>query len=144
VSDFTTRLDPRVQSAPHGATRRVKLTNHFTRRRGFNSPKSCRRAQRVVNQVEQVRGVIVKYRLAGGSDAKYEWKDEIIIYWSKADQAYIAEVPELPGCAADEATYSEAVANAEVARLRPARSTPSRTKLTHTTAPLKCSRRGSA
>ncbi|MEX2167969.1 MAG: type II toxin-antitoxin system HicB family antitoxin [Pirellulales bacterium] len=39
---------------------------------------------------------------------------EIILYWSKADQAFIAEVPELPGCAADGATYEEAVRNAEV------------------------------
>ncbi len=28
-------------------------------------------------------------------------KFEIIIYWSAADDAFIAEVPELPGCAAD-------------------------------------------
>lgn len=39
---------------------------------------------------------------------------EIILYWSNADQAFIAEVPELPGCAADGATYQEALANAEV------------------------------
>src|SRR5271155_3748049 len=39
---------------------------------------------------------------------------EIILYWSQQDQAIIAEVPELPGCAADGATYQEAVANAEV------------------------------
>jgi len=39
---------------------------------------------------------------------------EIILYWSKDDQAFIAEVPELPGCAADGASYQEAVANAEV------------------------------
>ena len=38
---------------------------------------------------------------------------EIIIYWSKEDQAFVAEVPELPGCAADGATYQEALANAE-------------------------------
>lgn len=38
---------------------------------------------------------------------------EIILYWSKEDQAFIAEVPELPGCAADGATYQEAVANVE-------------------------------
>lgn len=42
------------------------------------------------------------------------WKYEIIIYWSDEDQAYIAEVPELPGCAADGATYKQALANAEV------------------------------
>ncbi len=39
---------------------------------------------------------------------------EMIIYWSDADKAFIAEVPELPGCAADGATYEEAVANARV------------------------------
>jgi len=39
---------------------------------------------------------------------------EIILYWSKDDQAFVAEVPELPGCAADGATYQEALANAEV------------------------------
>lgn len=41
-------------------------------------------------------------------------KYEIIIYWSKEDQAFIAEVPELPGCAADGKTYREALANVEV------------------------------
>jgi predicted RNase H-like HicB family nuclease len=39
---------------------------------------------------------------------------EIILYWSQQDEAFIAEVPELPGCAADGATYQEAVANVEV------------------------------
>ena len=40
-----------------------------------------------------------------------KWKYEIIIYWSDEDKAFIAEVPELPGCAADGATYQEALAN---------------------------------
>ena len=40
-------------------------------------------------------------------------KYEVIIYWSKDDQTFIAEVPELPGCAADGATYQEALANVE-------------------------------
>ena len=43
-----------------------------------------------------------------------ENKYEIIIYWSKDDQAFIAEVPELPGCAADGSTYDEALANVQV------------------------------
>jgi len=40
-------------------------------------------------------------------------KYEIIIYWSEEDNAYIAEVPELPGCMADGKTYQESLANAE-------------------------------
>ncbi|MGB7591013.1 MAG: type II toxin-antitoxin system HicB family antitoxin [Terriglobia bacterium] len=41
-------------------------------------------------------------------------KYEVIIYWSEEDQAFVAEVPELPGCAADGKTYREALANVEV------------------------------
>ncbi|HEY4611903.1 MAG TPA: type II toxin-antitoxin system HicB family antitoxin [Bacteroidota bacterium] len=41
-------------------------------------------------------------------------KYEVIIYWSEEDQAFIAEVPELPGCAADGKTYREALDNVEV------------------------------
>jgi len=40
-------------------------------------------------------------------------KYEIIMYWSQDDQAFIAEVPELPGCAADGSTYQQALANVE-------------------------------
>ncbi len=38
---------------------------------------------------------------------------EVIIYWSEQDQAFIAEAPELPGCAADGPTYKTALANLE-------------------------------
>ncbi len=44
------------------------------------------------------------------SDVRYE----IIIYWSEPDQAFLAEVPELPGCAADGRTYREALEAVEV------------------------------
>jgi predicted RNase H-like HicB family nuclease len=40
-------------------------------------------------------------------------KHEITIYWSEEDQSFVAEVPELPGCAADGSTRQEALANAE-------------------------------
>ena len=41
-------------------------------------------------------------------------KYEIIIYWSEADKAYIAEVPELAGCMADGPTAKEALHNVEI------------------------------
>jgi predicted RNase H-like HicB family nuclease len=40
-------------------------------------------------------------------------KYEIIIYWSDKDDAYLVEVPELPGCMADGKTYREALYFAE-------------------------------
>jgi predicted RNase H-like HicB family nuclease len=43
------------------------------------------------------------------SESRYE----IILYWSEDDQAVIAEVPELPGCAADGTTYEEALTNVQ-------------------------------
>ena len=39
---------------------------------------------------------------------------EIIIYWSSDDQAFIAEVPELPGCAADGPSYEAALLNVKI------------------------------
>ena len=44
------------------------------------------------------------------TDPRYE----IIIYWSDEDSAFIAEVPELPGCMADGHTYEAAIANVKV------------------------------
>ena len=42
------------------------------------------------------------------------FKYEVIIYWSELDQSFIAEVPELAGCAADGGTHQDALANLEV------------------------------
>lgn len=41
------------------------------------------------------------------------YKYEVILYWSKEDNAYIAEVPELAGCMADGVTAQEALKNVE-------------------------------
>jgi predicted RNase H-like HicB family nuclease len=40
-------------------------------------------------------------------------KYELVIYWSEDDQAFIAEVPELPGCMADGKTYDEVLKNVQ-------------------------------
>jgi predicted RNase H-like HicB family nuclease len=39
-------------------------------------------------------------------------KYEVIIYWSDEDEAFIAEVPELPGCAAHGTTQEDALSSA--------------------------------
>ena len=41
-------------------------------------------------------------------------KYEVIIYWSKDDKAFIAEVPELPGCLADGETPQQALKNVQI------------------------------
>ena len=43
-----------------------------------------------------------------------DFRYELIIYWSEPDQAFIAEVPELPGCAADGPSYQKALAAVHV------------------------------
>ena len=40
-------------------------------------------------------------------------KYEIILYWSEEDQGFVAEVPELAGCAADGSTRQKALAKVE-------------------------------
>ena len=42
-------------------------------------------------------------------------KYEIIIYWSREDEVFVAEVPELPGCTAHGDTHAAALANADEA-----------------------------
>ena len=42
---------------------------------------------------------------------KEDIKYEMVVYWSEYDDAYIAEVPELPGCMANGKTYEEAIKN---------------------------------
>ena len=39
---------------------------------------------------------------------------QLVLWWSEPDDAFVVDVPELPGCMADGDTYEEAVANARV------------------------------
>jgi len=41
-------------------------------------------------------------------------KYEVIVWWSEKDQAYIAEVPELPRCMSDGGTYEEVLKNIQI------------------------------
>jgi predicted RNase H-like HicB family nuclease len=41
-------------------------------------------------------------------------KYEIIIYWSKEDNCFLAEVPELAGCMSNGNSYSEALENVQL------------------------------
>jgi len=43
------------------------------------------------------------------------YKYEILIFWSEEDQAFIAEIPELPGCLAHGGTSEQALVNAQEA-----------------------------
>jgi predicted RNase H-like HicB family nuclease len=40
---------------------------------------------------------------------------EMVLYWSAEDRAFVAAVPELPGCAADGVTREQALQNAVAA-----------------------------
>jgi predicted RNase H-like HicB family nuclease len=43
------------------------------------------------------------------------YKYETVLYWSNEDDAFIAEIPELPGCMAHGASQEDALANANIA-----------------------------
>lgn len=44
------------------------------------------------------------------------YKYEIILYWSKEDNCYVVEVPELPGCISHGQTEVEAIENIKIAQ----------------------------
>ena len=87
-----------------GFNERVKGSHHLFTRNGVAE---------ILNL--QPKGSHAK-SLSGQADTGWEnpmsIKYELIVYWSDADDAFIVEIPELPGCMADGETYEQAVANA--------------------------------
>ncbi len=51
--------------------------------------------------------------LASGIEDMHRY--QVIIHWSNEDEAFVAEVPELPGCASHGDTHAAALANANEA-----------------------------
>jgi predicted RNase H-like HicB family nuclease len=93
-----------------GFKKRVRGSHHLFRREGVEEMINLQRdgANAKPYQVRQVRWVITKYRL-GNVEMKYE----VIIYWSNDDEAFVAEVPELPGCIAHGSTQQAALRSAQ-------------------------------
>jgi predicted RNase H-like HicB family nuclease len=77
----------------------------------FASPQLAKKSifnQRVITQNP------IKYDKSGKYSSNMEpatLKYEVIIYWSDEDNAFVAEVPELPGCMAHGDTYESALQN---------------------------------
>ncbi len=38
------------------------------------------------------------------------YRYKLVVYWSQQDESFIVDVPELPGCVSDGASYEQAVA----------------------------------
>lgn len=64
-----------------------------------------------INKYKKCQGASKKIHkpIHGGGKMKYE----VIIQWSKEDDCYLAEVPELPGCMADGENLVEVTAAIE-------------------------------
>lgn len=96
-----------------GFEERIRGSHHIFRKQGIreliNLQHDGNKAK--VYQIRQVRQIILRYRLEGDKGVKMH-KYEIILYWSNEDQAFVAEVPELPGCMAHGNTQEAALVHA--------------------------------
>ena len=94
----------------------------FTRRTGKGSHTLFFKAgiEEILNlQPKGSQAKPYQVKQCGNSFSNTNWRStdmryELIIYWSRADECFVVEVPELAGCMADGATYQEAVAHAQL------------------------------
>jgi predicted RNase H-like HicB family nuclease len=95
-----------------GFAERVRGDHHILSKAGVDEIVSLQPRGSLAKpyQIRQVRGAIVRYELA---ERERLTRYEIILYWSTEGEAFIAEVQELPGCAADGGTRIQALENAE-------------------------------
>lgn len=70
-------------------------------------------AAKSTNTSKSMEGLHILQSFAGTLPENLDYKYERIIYWSDDDNAFIVEVPELPGCMTDGETIQEAIANTE-------------------------------
>lgn len=95
-----------------GFPERIRGSHHIFTRKGV---------EEILNlQPRRMKGQVVSGQTGPRRDTEVQAgrgepviRYEVIIYWSRDDRAFVAEVPELPGCAADGKTYQEALSNAE-------------------------------
>ena len=92
---------------------RIKGSHHIFSKEGVAEilnlqPKGAKR-RRIRSSKYEMFSFGINWLEAMEPEVKYE----VIIYWSDEDQAFIAEVPELPGCSADGPTYEAALANVQ-------------------------------
>jgi predicted RNase H-like HicB family nuclease/predicted RNA binding protein YcfA (HicA-like mRNA interferase family) len=95
-----------------GFQERIKGSHHIFIRDGVAEILNLNLVPGSANRIRRSRSAML--RLTSACREKPMPKYEIIFYWSQADEALVAEVPELPGCTADGKTYKEALASVEV------------------------------
>src|SRR5579863_2629491 len=95
-----------------GFEERVRGSHHIFTKQGVPEILTCNQKDQSASRTKSSRSAMLYSFIVWleGSMPKYE----VIIYWSAEDQAFIAEVPELPGCASDGKTYQQALASLEV------------------------------
>ena len=96
-----------------GLAERIRGSHHIFTKEGVEEILNLQPKGRQAKPYQVKCAVSSSNTALEGPQMSHDTRYEIILYWSEEDHAFIAEVPELPGCAADGATYQEALANVQ-------------------------------